>query len=438
MKKQITFAASGDYLQTRRIASYEAPGFKKIADLLHTADARVTNLEVPVSYNEGTPGAFPGGTHIQTPPDRLEDLIRFGFNLVGTANNHAFDFNYEGLKKTNAYLDQYGILHTGTGDNLYEAEKPVYLDTLAGRVALISIATPMFKAHLATEQRRNCKGRPGINGLRYKKMHTISIDDFTALKRIAQQTEVNALYEMAVKEGFVQALPENILLFGIDLPGNYMLFTVGEQEGLMTAPEEQDMKRIERTIDDARRQSDYVLVSCHCHEMKGSDKSLAPDFLPQAARRFIDAGANAFIGHGPHVLRGIEIYKKCPIFYSLGNFIFQNETLELLPQDFYDQNKIPNDFSVMQAMDKKSNNGTKGLLYIREVMESVIPYWTMENGTLTEVSLYPIELGYGRKRHQSGFPEITKNENILNRLKELSKAYGTEIRVENGIGKIRI
>jgi hypothetical protein len=35
----------------------------------------------------------------------------------------------------------------------------------------------------------------------------------------------------------------------------------------------------------------------------------------------IDAGADAVIGHGPHVLRGIEFYRGHPIVYSLGNFL---------------------------------------------------------------------------------------------------------------------
>ena len=35
----------------------------------------------------------------------------------------------------------------------------------------------------------------------------------------------------------------------------------------------------------------------------------------------IDAGADAVIGHGPHVLRGIEFYRGRPIVYSLGNFL---------------------------------------------------------------------------------------------------------------------
>jgi hypothetical protein len=39
------------------------------------------------------------------------------------------------------------------------------------------------------------------------------------------------------------------------------------------------------------------------------------------ARAVIDAGADAIVGHGPHVLRGIEFYRDRPIVYSLGNFL---------------------------------------------------------------------------------------------------------------------
>jgi hypothetical protein len=39
------------------------------------------------------------------------------------------------------------------------------------------------------------------------------------------------------------------------------------------------------------------------------------------ARAVIDAGADGVIGHGPHVLRGIEFYRGKPIAYSLGNFL---------------------------------------------------------------------------------------------------------------------
>lgn len=43
--------------------------------------------------------------------------------------------------------------------------------------------------------------------------------------------------------------------------------------------------------------------------------------LRRWAREMIDAGADAVVGHGPHVLRGIEFYRDKPIVYSLGNFL---------------------------------------------------------------------------------------------------------------------
>lgn len=437
MKETISFVATGDYLQTRRIPSYEEEGFKRIANIVKQADGRITNLEINILFNEGTPGAIPGGTHIRTTPDRLDDLKAFGFNLVGTANNHAFDYGYDGLEATNRHLDKAGILHTGTGENLYTASKPVYVDTVAGRIGFISVSVAFHMTHMATAQRHNMKGRPGINGLRHIRRHIISAEDLAVLKNIADKTEVNAFTQMSINEAFRLPFPEGILPFGRDQYGYPMLFEVGAEEGLKTVPDESDMERLEALIDDACRQADYVMVNFHAHEMKDTDKRVGADFVGIAARRFIDAGANAVIGHGPHTLRGIEIYNGKPIFHSLGNFIFQNETLDALPQDFYDDHNIPDHYGVMRAMDKKTFNGTKGLLSIQEMLESVIPFWTMKNGELEEMTLYPIELSYGKKRHQNGFPEITGNIGILKRLQALSEPFGTEIMIKDGVGKIR-
>ena len=53
------------------------------------------------------------------------------------------------------------------------------------------------------------------------------------------------------------------------------------------------------------------------------------DFLPVLAKAAIDAGADAFLGTGVHVLRGIEIYKGRPIFYGLGEFFRQMDVVGL-------------------------------------------------------------------------------------------------------------
>ncbi len=43
------------------------------------------------------------------------------------------------------------------------------------------------------------------------------------------------------------------------------------------------------------------------------------------ARKLIDAGADVIIGHHPHVIQGMEIYKKKKIWYSIGNFVFDQQ-----------------------------------------------------------------------------------------------------------------
>jgi hypothetical protein len=65
---------------------------------------------------------------------------------------------------------------------------------------------------------------------------------------------------------------------------------------------------------------DYLIVSVHWgHEYRNN-----PDFNLQVepGRAFVDTGADLVIGHHPHVVQTFEIYEGRFIFYSLGNFVF--------------------------------------------------------------------------------------------------------------------
>jgi len=74
-------------------------------------------------------------------------------------------------------------------------------------------------------------------------------------------------------------------------------------------------------IKDAKEKSDYVFLIVHGgHERY----SLPSPRMKETYRFFIDAGADAIIGHHTHFISGYESYKGKPIFYSLGNFIFEN------------------------------------------------------------------------------------------------------------------
>lgn len=89
-------------------------------------------------------------------------------------------------------------------------------------------------------------------------------------------------------------------------------------------PVAEDVARILEAIAVARRSADVVLAYQHNHDWE-PEQTDVPAWQRDLARRCIDAGAGAFVGHGVPMLQGIEFHNRAPIFYGLGNFIFQTE-----------------------------------------------------------------------------------------------------------------
>ncbi len=72
-------------------------------------------------------------------------------------------------------------------------------------------------------------------------------------------------------------------------------------------------------VQDLKKEVDWVIISCHWgQELMDRPKP----YQITLAHQLIDAGADVILGHHPHVIQGIEIYRGKPIVYSLGNFIF--------------------------------------------------------------------------------------------------------------------
>lgn len=98
-------------------------------------------------------------------------------------------------------------------------------------------------------------------------------------------------------------------------------FTPWEYEARKYSPGVAFMKK-EKMIESvkiAKSKSDFVIVSMHAgDEYKNNPNKLQINFAHAA----IDAGADLVIGHHPHVVQTLEKYKGKYIFYSLGNFIF--------------------------------------------------------------------------------------------------------------------
>jgi poly-gamma-glutamate synthesis protein (capsule biosynthesis protein) len=169
------------------------------------------------------------------------------------------------------------------------------------------------------------------------------------------------------------------------------------------------------------------------------DKECPGDFYTEFAHKCIDAGASAILGHGPHLIRPIEIYKGCPIFYCMGNFLFQEELTEYAAEDQYEKYGLSSDISMGEMYDLRTKGHTCGLLCDRRVMEAFIPYFEVENDRVTKIELMPIDMGVGLEYWQMGLPRPGFNRGILERLAKMSEPYGTQITIrEDGIGEIKL
>ena len=240
--------------------------------------------------------------------------------MMSFANNHTFDWSYGGLISTLEALRKTDFVHAGVGMNLDEAAAPAYLETPKGRIALISMASSFADASaMAGRQSRRIPGRPGVNGLRTTKYIEVTEEQFAVLSEIAETSGVNAGRAISRAEGYVPLKTDNST---VEI-GNMVKFRLGDKTKYHADLNEKDMARLERAIYEAKAQADYILVSIHGHEVSGSAKENPADFLVEFAHRAIDMGAHAVIGHGPHLLRPLEIYKNRPIFYSLGDFALE-------------------------------------------------------------------------------------------------------------------
>lgn len=419
---RLTIAATGDSFVTRRLPEGDET-FRELAALIGQADVRFTNLETTVHRMEGFPSSQSGGTWAVAEPGVLDDLRRYGFNAIAWANNHTLDYSYGGLDATRRYLDKYDWVHAGVGRHLEEAAAIRYLELQGGRAALIAATSTFREAWRAGEQRSDMAGRPGVNPLRHTTVYRVAAERMAQLEAIAAATGINDEHELLVREGFAVREPDALTFGG-------HRFALGEPEGALTKPDRADLARMLRSVGEAKRQADYVLVSIHSHEMKNGRKEQPADFLVEFARACVDAGAHAVIGHGPHIVRGVELYKGKPILYSLGNFIFQNETVERLPADYYEAYGLGHGHVTADALDVRSAGGTRGLGVNPDVWSSVVARLSFKAGELEDMAFYPISLGFGRPRYRRGWPRLTEETAVLRKLQALSRELGTELALE--------
>ena len=419
------FTAAGDAIIQRRIAE-NFEGYNEITPFIMQGDARFFNLETTLNYEgEASASQFSGGTYLRANPEVLDDLKKFGFNMTSFNNNHALDFFYDGFLATLDTVNKSGLVHSGAGNNLAEASAARYLETRNGRVALISVNTNFDNSALAGEQSPRVKGRPGINGLRTEMHIELPQEDIDYIRQISIDTNINAAKEISRKEGYSQAIKNDECELG------ELKFKLGSKRRFVMKLNEEDVKRVERAIYEAKLQADYIIVSVHSHQVSGDRKENPADFLKDFAHRVIDMGANAVVGHGPHLLRPIEVYKDCPIFYSLGDLVLELYSVELAPEDFFKKQGLDSSYTVHDLLKKRSKDFTVGLMTDKRMFRSVIPCWETEDGKLKKLTLMPIEMSMDGNKSEIGLPRRSYNPEIAEYLREMCEPYGTKIILED-------
>jgi Bacterial capsule synthesis protein PGA_cap len=213
------------------------------------------------------------------------------------------------------------------------------------------------------------------------------------------------------------------------------LYKTGETPGALSYKmNDSDFKENLRSIKDGKQFADFMIATIHAHQgdtilQQFLFEDHPPDFLIQLAHSAIDNGADAFVGHGPHVLRGIEIYKGKPIFYDLGEFFREWDW-------GCDCDTDPTSTQTPAERSLKSGPSAQEVNY-----ESVIALSRYENGKLQEVRLYPIDAGYQSVISRRGVPHLASAEvsqRILQRLQKLSDRFGTKIAIDGNVGVIRV
>lgn len=422
---EISFALTGDSIITRRLAVYDEAPFMRVINLIRNADVAFTNLEMLFHDYEPYAMSASGGTYMRAEPALVKDLVWAGFDLVARANNHSGDYGVLGMNLTTKYVAEAGLVQAGVGQSLAEAREAKFLETPKGRVALISVASTFPDHSRAGRTRGDMPARPGLNPLRFETITTVTPERMATLQAMA--AEING------RPAPGGPPPATLNFFG-------RRFTSGDKPGITTVPLKEDLDEIAAVVRNASGLADYTIVTIHAHE-GGRDRLVPADFLVAFARAMVDAGADLFVGHGPHVLRGIEIYKGRPILYSLGDFIFQNETLLRLPSENYEPYDLGADKHVNDFNDARYNFDKSGFPADRMIWEAVVAVPKFRGEQLTELALHPITLGFGKSRSVRGRPLFADGElgqKILNDIIKLSGDMGTKITVRDGIGYVAL
>ncbi|HYM70050.1 MAG TPA: CapA family protein [bacterium] len=280
-----TVSLVGDVMIARPFAQSGrggAAGFQAAIAAMREADLVIANLEMPLSRRGSK---VPKHSNLRSDPDVIRDVRAMGVHAVTLANNHMCDYGPEGLHDTVAACREAGIACCGAGADLSEALEPARLRAGGAEVALLSVACTLPVESAARP------GKPGIAPI-----------------------EVGCSFE-----------PDFNLM--VEQPGTVPV--------VHTWASPKDQQRVCDRIAALRAEGRTVIVGIHWGV---PEHWLSPvlgrlvEYQRPLGHALIDAGAEIVFGHHSHSLHPIEVYRGRPIFYSAGNFLFEDPRAFMAPE----------------------------------------------------------------------------------------------------------
>jgi poly-gamma-glutamate synthesis protein (capsule biosynthesis protein) len=437
--RALRFVAVGDCIVARRLREHKDPAFTGLVGLIRQADVAFGNFELVTPRPPVVPSSENGMPNLMAPEWVIDELAWMGFNLFNVANNHSGDYMYTGFVDTLKAFEDRELSYAGGGRCLGEARSPGYLETGVGRAALVGAAANFSAGSQAAHSRPDMPGRPGLSHLRVLRDFVVDAEGMAALRRIDSLLGTAAVTERRRKAGILrqEPKPDALQLLGLD-------FYEGERFEFRQRPHPGDLDEICKWIADAKGQADFVVASLHCHHGTNGDGNNfeMAEFLPAVARRMIDAGADVFACHGPHLLRPVEVYKGKPVFYSLGNFVFELEGIVRFPHEMYQlyglgPDSTPSDFNAVR--ERNAAGEPIGFVASDAFYQTVLPICEFADGQLTRMDLHPVTLGRTAPRSQRGVPKLADPEEgraILEFVHQVSAPFGVSVAIEQGGGRI--
>ena len=276
------------------------PSFAPLKAILRDSDYIIGNLETPLAGEEAE---YTNRIVSFNSPDSLLDaLVDLGVDAVSTVNNHCLDRGLEGLERTIAVLDQYGIAHTGTYSKDHEGERIHYFTVGETKVALIAYTyatNATINGVYLDESNRRCVNllRPQVGAPSlYAKLPDNYYDTLAYLEEIAGR---KMIWEETIKLKIAMHIPVPTIDDFVD-------------------EKEQDawFEKIEANYREARQKADLVLFYPHAG---GQFNETPGKYTKRLVEKSAALGFDGVFAAHSHTSHRAEFLGGKPCFYSMGN-----------------------------------------------------------------------------------------------------------------------